>query len=96
MALPSFAPTGAVSLSATGTSASVVLPTAGTPITALVTNVGGQPVFVSLGAGGVVATQAGSLAVMPGDQIALTIGTATNLAAIAPFGGSGLNIAVGT
>jgi hypothetical protein len=91
----SFAPTAGAFLAVTATSANVALPTTGTPTVAIVTNIGQVPVFLALGASGVVAPAMTGVALMPGAQIVLTIGSATNLAAITLAGASGINIAVG-
>ncbi|MFL9904265.1 hypothetical protein PQR71_40110 [Paraburkholderia fungorum] len=97
MAIASFAPTAAVEMPVTATSSQVALPTTGTPTIALLTNLGIQPVFVSLGTSSAVAAVAGACAVvMPGKSLALTIGTNTNLAAVTLTGASGLNVAVGS
>jgi hypothetical protein len=96
MAIDSFAPTDAVELQAANVSSSVELPTTGSPTVAIVTNLGQRVVFVALGDDTVEALQYGSMAVLPGSSVALTIGTNTNLAAITLSGVAGLNIAVGT
>jgi hypothetical protein len=92
--ISSFAQTGGLFLPVNPVSSRAVLPTGGTPTIALVSNLGDRPAFVALGDGTVVASNA-SLAVMPGDQISLTIGTATNIAVVTLAGVVGLNIAVG-
>lgn len=97
MTIASFAPTAAVNLPVTTTSASVQLPTTGTPTIALVTNMGEHPVFVQLGTNNAIAANiTTSLVIEPGDSVALTIGSNTYLAGIALAGVSQLNIAVGT
>lgn len=96
MALASLALTAATKIAVTTTSARTVIPTTGSPTTALLTNLGPAPVFVLLGDSTVVATANTGVAVMPGDKLALTIGTATNIAAITLNGVAGLNLAVGT
>lgn len=96
MALASLALTAATKIAVTTTSARTVIPTTGTPTTALLTNLGPAPVFVLLGDNTVVVTINTGAVVMPGDKLALTIGTATNIAAITLNGASGLNLAVGT
>jgi hypothetical protein len=96
MAIDSFAPTAAVELQATNVSSSVALPTTGSPTVAIVTNLGQRAAFVALGDDTVEALQYGSMAVLPGSPVTLTIGANTNLAAITLSGVAGLNIAVGT
>jgi hypothetical protein len=93
MPLASFAPTASVTLDATTVSAAVTLPTTGTPTTALVSNVSAVPVFVSLIA---TATANAGVPVMPWGQIALTIGSNTQIAAITDYGTAGLMITVGS
>lgn len=95
MAVASFAPSGGVDLSASSTSSNVAIPTAGTPVAVMVTNLGQQMAFVVLGASSVVATPAG-LPILPGTQVALTIGSNTNIAAVTLAGQSTLNITAGT
>ncbi|MEI7296608.1 hypothetical protein WCQ02_31080 [Paraburkholderia tropica] len=95
--VPSFAPTAAVNLPVGVTSANVVIPTTGTPQAAIVTNIGEHTTFVQMGVGNTTAaTTATSLAITPGDSIALTIGTNTYIAGITLSGQSQLNIAVGS
>jgi hypothetical protein len=95
MAIASFAPTAAIEMPVTPVSSRVALPATGTPTIALVTNLGQQVVFVSLGDDAAEAAAGSSLAVLPHTQVALTIGANTNLAAVTLAGLSGLNIAVG-
>lgn len=95
MAIASFAPTASTTLAATTTSARVILPTTGTPTIALVTNLSGYPVFVQLGDVTVVASPGGSVAIMPGGQLALTIGANTYIAAVTLAGADGINVTVG-
>ncbi|MGB8478661.1 MAG: hypothetical protein WCE63_07450 [Acidobacteriaceae bacterium] len=91
-ALSSFTPTGAASIVANGSSQNVLLPTAGTPTIAIVTNVGNDVAYLLLGTSNAVAvTPSTGLALLPGDSINLTIGSNTYLAAI----GSTVTIAVG-
>lgn len=92
--IPSFAQTGGLFLTVTPVSSRAVLPTAGTPTIALVSNTGEHIVFVALGDNTVVASNT-SLALMPGDQIALTIGATTNIAVATVAGIVGINVAVG-
>jgi len=96
VALASFAPTAAIPFQAKQAGGNVALPTTGTPLIAVVTNLGQQVVFVALGSGTVSVAPNGGLAIMPGDNAVLTIGANTNLAAVALAGVSGLNIAVGS
>lgn len=95
MAIASFAPTApSITIAATGTSARTVLPTTGTPTIALVSNLGSSTAFVALGDNTVVA--ANGIPVMPHSQLALTIGTATNIAVAAPgFTISAVSVTVG-
>jgi len=95
MAIVSFAPTAMVVLDATTTSSRVALPTTGTPTIALVTNPSPAPVWVQLGDSSATASSTGSLAVVPNGQIALTIGTNTDIAVIAAYGVAGINVTVG-
>jgi hypothetical protein len=95
MALPSFAPSAAVELAVTSTSANIVLPASGSPTTALVSNLSAAPVYVALGTSSVTATIGANVAVMPMAQLALTIGANTYLAAVSETTGA-LNIAVGS
>lgn len=96
MTIASFAPTATVVLDASATSSRVLLPTTGTPTVALVTNTSDGMVWVQLGGPTVTASQTSSLVVMPGSQIALTIGTNTYIAAISLFVVEGVNVTVGT
>lgn len=82
MALASFTPTGQASITANGVSANVAIPETGTPTQIIVTNLGGAPAFVLLGAPGVQVTIANGTPVLPNCPIALTLGTNTELAAI--------------
>lgn len=96
MAIASFAPTAAIEMAVSATSSQIALSTTGTPTIALVSNLSQQPVFVALGASSAVVAVAGACAVvLPGQSLALTIGTNTNLAAITLAGLAGLNITVG-
>ena len=94
--IASFAPTAAVEIAVTSTSGRTVIPTTGTPTIALVTNLGPSPVFVALGSSSVTVAIGGGAVILPGAQLALTIGTNTNIAAITLSGVAGLNLAVGT
>lgn len=96
MTIASLAPTATIFLTARSVSSQVALPTTGTPTVALVSNTGDQVAFVQLGASAsVTATIQGSTPVMPGEQLALTIGTNTNMAAITLSHQVGINITVG-
>ena len=96
IALSSFAPTASIAFQATQAGGNVLLPTTGTPTIAVVTNLGQQAVFVLLGSSNTVSvTPNGGIAIMPGDNIVLTIGANTYLAAVSLAGVSGLNITVG-
>lgn len=95
--VPSFAPTAAVNLPVSTTSANVLIPTTGTPQAAIVTNIGEHTTFVQMGVGNTTAaTTTTSLALMPGNSVVLTIGSNTYLAGITLAGVSQLNIAVGS
>ena len=94
--IASFAPTAAVEIAVTSTSGRTVIPTTGTPTIALVTNLGPSPVFVALGSSSVTVAIGGGVVILPGAQLALTIGANTNIAAITLSGVAGLNLAVGT
>lgn len=96
MTIASFAPTAAVNLPISATSANVLIPTTGTPTVALVTNMGERIAFVQMGTSNTVAaTTTTSLAIEPHDSVALTIGSNTYIAGIALSGVGQLNIAVG-
>jgi hypothetical protein len=95
MAIASFAPSATIVLDAGATSTRALLPTTGSPTTALVTNTGSEPVWVQLGSSTVTASQSSSLAVVPHGQIALTIGSNTYIAVIAVYDVEGVNVTVG-
>lgn len=95
VALASFAPTASIPFQATQASGNVLLPTTGTPTIVVVTNLGQQAVFVALGGSTVSVIPNGGLAIMPGDNAALTIGANTYLAVVSLNGLVGLNITVG-
>lgn len=95
MALAAIAVTGGVALQASGTSARALIPTAGSPTTIVVTNLGEVPAFVALGDETAVATSA-NYPVLPGSQIVLTKGSATYVAALTLGGVVGLVITAGT
>lgn len=94
--IPSIALTAAVEIAVTATSARTVIPTTGAPAIALATNLGPSPVFVATGDSTVTVAVGAGAVILPGHTLALTIGTATNIAAIALSGVAGLNLAVGT
>ena len=86
-AFSSFAPTGAVGGVASQPSQALLLPTAGTPTIALVSNLGDIPVYVLMGtSSAVVVTTSTGLPVLPNEKIALTIGSNTYIAILAAFG----------
>ena len=95
MAIASFAPSGGAQLVAGPLSGRILLPTAGSPTIALVTNLGQAPVFVALGDNTVVAAIGTGVAIPPNGQIWLTIGSATYLAAIGLGGAAAVSISVG-
>jgi len=96
MAIASLEVTGIAFMSATPVSQSIAIPETGTPTVALVTNISDEVAFVALGDDTVEATQYESVAVLPRSPVALTIGAATNIAAVTLNGVAGLNIAFGT
>lgn len=79
MALAAFTPTGQVALAATNSSQAVTIPTTGTPTQVIVTNFGPADAFVALAATVTVAT---GTPILTRQSIALTLGDATELAAI--------------
>jgi len=89
-ALPFFTPDTSAGGAAVGSSAAAALP--GTPAsdtTVLVTNLGNFPMFVKLGTtNAVTVTPATGLPVMPGEQLAIGIGSNTWIATICA-GGAG-------
>jgi len=95
IALSSFAPTAAIPFQATAAGGNVAFPTTGTPTIAVVTNLGQQVVFVALGTSTVTVAPGTGLAIMPGDNVVLTLSGGAYLAAATLAGVSGLNIAVG-
>jgi hypothetical protein len=96
MALASFAPSGYANLIGSGASQSVILPTSGTPTTALVTNIGSQITFVALGGSSVSVSPSTGLPLTPGQSIPLTIGSNTYLAAATAGGALQISIVVGS
>jgi hypothetical protein len=95
MAIPSFALSSVASLLAGTVSSNVLLPTVSGATTALITNMGESLVYLLLGSSSVVVSPATGVALLPGQSIALTIGSATNLAAVSDQSVP-LNIAVGS
>jgi hypothetical protein len=95
MPIASFSPSSTAALIAGTTSSNVLLPTTSNPTTALVTNLGVSVVYLLLGSSSVVVSAETGIALLPGASIALTIGSATNLAAISDQSVP-LNIAVGS
>lgn len=95
MPLNAIAPTGAVLLSASAASSRAAVVTTGSPTYALVSNLGAVPVFITLGDGTVVADSATGCPVMPGQQLAFTLGTATYIACSANIGASGVHVTFG-
>lgn len=96
MALASFSPSAAVRMTVTEVSSRLTLPADGSPTVALVANLGDSVVFVALGDDSVTASPDSSLAVLPRSQVALTIDSNTDVAAVTLSGISGMNVAVGT
>ncbi len=82
MPLASISITGKASLIATSTSQSVALPTTGTPTTCLVTNLGDYVCYILLGTTAPTVTPSNGVPVMPGQSLALTLGSNTFAAAI--------------
>jgi hypothetical protein len=95
-ALPAIAPTGQVDLAVSTTSASVAIPTTGTPTQVIVTNMGPLTAFVLLGNSSVTASVATGIAILPYTSVVLTIGANTNLAAITQGNTTVLSITAGT
>lgn len=99
MTIASFAPTAAINLAVSKTSANVQLPSTGLPTAVLVTNPGEYLAFVQLGTSNTVtASVATSIAVppYPAPPVALTLGTNTWIAGISLAGVVNMNIAVGS
>lgn len=94
---PSFSPTASAVINAGTVSASVALPTAGTPTIAMLTNLGEVPIFAVIGtASTLVATAPLGLPIMPyAEPFAVTIGTNTTIAAVTLARPATLNITVG-
>jgi hypothetical protein len=97
MALNSFAPTNFSSFTALGISTLVALPGGG-GAALLVTNCGPSAIAVKLGDNTVtVAGSQNGVVINAGQSLALTVGTATYLAAISlGFGNAQVNLAQGT
>lgn len=98
MALAGFAPTGgSLSMSVGPTSTSVAIPLAGSPPTALVTNLGERAVFLGLGVGSATAVVGSGLVVPPNcGTVAITLGANTWIAAITFAGESDISVVTGT
>jgi hypothetical protein len=97
--VPSFAPSAAVNLPVSTTSANVQLPSTGSPQAAIVTNIGEHVAFVQLGTANTVAastTTSIAVAPFPAPPLALTLGANTWIAGITLAGVANLNIAVGS
>lgn len=90
---PGFNASGQTTLSATGTSSSVALPTGAQ--TVVVSNAGASTAFVSLG-GSTVTAAVSSTPVLPGYPVVLQAGSSTFLAAITAAGTDALTITTGT
>lgn len=93
MALAAFTPTGQVAMAATNTSQVVTIPADGTPTQVIVTNFGPADAFVALAATVTVAT---GTPVLARQSIALTLGDATELAAMTVGGTATLRITAAT
>ena len=84
MALSSIALTGQTALVAGATSSRAAIPSAGSPTTLIISNLGSAPAFVLLGDNTVAATVAAGFPVLPGQaSVPLAVGSATHVAAIA-------------
>jgi hypothetical protein len=95
MPLNSFNFTGSVSLIGTNTTQNIVLPTAGTPTTVVVTNLGSAVGYVLLGAtNAVTVSPSTGIPVLPGQSVVLTQTPNLYIAAIGQ--GAIFNVAVGT
>lgn len=96
MALSGFGPTGEAGLTASLMSSRVLIPTAGTPMLAMVTNLSTNTVaFVLLGDNTVIATVATGFPILPQTSMLLTIGAATSIAAICSAFNAPLRISAG-
>jgi hypothetical protein len=92
-----FTPAAYLAFAATAAGNTVAIPAGGVgTVTALITNLGAAPAAVLLGTGTLAPTQANGTVIMPGHQLALAVGAATSIAAIAlGFGSASLNVAFG-
>lgn len=97
MALNAFAPTNYSSVTATATAGRVALPGGG-GATLLVTNMGPSHVVVKLGDNTVtVSSSNDGIVINAGQSLALTVGSATNIAVLdVGFGAAQVNLAQGT
>lgn len=99
MSLSAFAPTnyGSFTAQSNANGSRAALPGGG-GATLLVTNMGPSPAALKLGDNTVTCSGSNDgVVVMPGQSIALTVGSATNIAASAVgYGGAQLNMAQGT
>lgn len=96
--LLNFTPSDYGSMSASSGGNVAIIPTSGSPTTLLVTNLGAAPAALLLGTSSTMTppTQATGVVVMPGQSVALGIGSNTYVAATAlGFGNAQLNLAVG-
>lgn len=93
MTINSFAPANGVLLPISNTSTNVAIPAGGT--IALVTNIGNALAYVDIGTSGSLAATNTGLPILPSGQTAITIGSATTLAAITISGLSQLSIVSG-
>lgn len=98
MALNGFAPAAYGTMSAQAGSSNVAIPGGATGPTLLVTNLGPAPAFVALSTSNtLVVDQSNGVPVMPGQSVALTVGTNTRIAAVANgFGSAFLSLVSGT
>lgn len=87
----SISPTASVTLAVSPVSARILIPTAGSPTIALVTNISQTLVFLSFGDVTITASN-GTLPLLPLNQIQITIGTFAYIAAVSLNGSSVINI----
>lgn len=78
-----FVQTAQLTLAATTTSSNVQLPVSGSPSTVYISNLNSFIVYVLLGSSSVAVTPATGVPILPGQSIALGLGSNTYLAAIA-------------
>ena len=97
--MPALTPTGYAVITSAATTSNVALGTsaASTPLatTAVVTNIGTAVAYVKLGNGSVTVTATTGYPVLPSQAVVLPIGSATNLAVIAPTGTPLISIVTG-